>query len=114
MISGRDPLLLLLGDKVPVRIVIWFCKWEFPLFPAGLIPMSRPSGTLWSWKKEAVDSVSRFEDEKEEKLGEGISLLYGSGSATAAVGSEFCASLLSLMLMFPSPSGHPFVASPVS
>lgn len=55
--------------------------------------------------------MSRLEDEKEEKLGEGISLLYGSGSGSgAAVGCEFCAAL-SLILMFPSPSGHPFVAS---
>lgn len=53
--------------------------------------------------------MSRLEDEKEEKLGEGIWLLYGSG-AGAAVGCEFCAAL-SLILMFPSPSGHPFVAS---
>lgn len=56
-------------------------------------------------------SVSRLEDENDEKLGEGISVddCSSTGAARAAAWELFVA--LSLMLMFPSPSGHPFGVS---
>lgn len=33
-----------------------FAKYKRPLL-AGLIPISRPNDTLWSWKKDAVDCL---------------------------------------------------------
>lgn len=99
-----DKLLCCLKSFVPGN-----CR--LPRF-AGLIPISRPSDTLWSWKNDAVDSVSRFEDENEEKLGlgEGISEDNSFAGAAWAAASGLSVAL-SLRLMLPSPSGHPFLVS---
>lgn len=55
-------------------------------------------------------SVSRLEDENVEKLGEGISEDICSPSAACAAAWKFRV-VISLRLMFPSPSGHPFGVS---
>lgn len=77
-------------------------KYKAP-FP-GRIPISLPSGTLLSWKKDADDSVSRLEDENEEKLDERMRKEYGSTGAA-------CMLSITRSLVFIRPSGHPFDVS---
>lgn len=78
-----------------------FGKYKRPLSPA-LIPISWARETLLSWKNDAVDSVSRLEDENEEKLVDGTCNWYG---ATEVAGRD--SPTLSLMFKKPSPSGQP-------
>lgn len=56
-----------------------------------------------------VDSVSRLEDENDEKLDDGTCNEHGPAAAAAAAGAACDLSATrSLMFMFSSPSGHPF------
>lgn len=82
-------------------------KYKRPLSPC-LIPISLPSDTPWSWKNDAEDSVSRLEEENDEKLDEGARKELGSAVIAAA---SMCCDTLSLMFIFSSPSGHPLGTS---
>lgn len=118
---------------------ILFVKYKPPDPSPDLIPISRPSGTLWSWKKDAVDwlhyklveksyvrgqewiqmhfvymrkqkrirreritSVSRLDDENEEKLVDGMCKVCGSTAEACKLSAT-----LSLVFIISSPRGHP-------
>lgn len=45
------------------------------VFSAGLIPIKRPSETLWSWKNDAVDCQKRRSKKREVNLKEKLKLV---------------------------------------
>lgn len=59
------------------------------------------------WVRERITSVSRLEDENEEKLLDWMCKEYGSAATAACKLSP----TLSLLIMFSSPRGHPIVIS---
>lgn len=125
----------MLPGSCSVSACIVFVKRKLCL-DLGLIPINRPSVTLWSAKNDIVDcskhvelkliswfqseiindksiftkistSVSRLEDENDEKLEDGTCKELGSDATTAACG-ELSAAWSNLVFMFSSPRGHPF------
>ncbi|RHN62364.1 hypothetical protein MtrunA17_Chr4g0046621 [Medicago truncatula] len=74
------------------------------LFSPALMPIRCPRDTLLSLKNDAITSVSRLEEESEEKLVEGICSDNEYGS-TGAAGSD--STTLSLIFRKPRPNGHP-------